>query len=316
MTSADLPSTATVVQAPAYGGPEVLEVVRVPLAAPGPGEATVQVRAVGVNPIDWKSYSGVRGADPAALPLGIGFELAGVVIAAGPGVSLVPGDEVLGFRVTGAYASYVVVPEPALVRKPAGLGWPEAGGLLLAGVTAVHALTVSELREGETVLVHGAAGGVGLLAVQLAKLRGARVIGTASAHNHERLRELGVEPVAYGDGLIDRVRALAPDGVDVALDLVGSDEAYAVSAELVPEPGRVVTIAGFGKPDMGFRVLGMQPGAEPGHDIRAAARSEVAQLAADGKLVFPVRSRPLAEAADAHREGMEGHTVGKVVLVP
>src|SRR4051794_34767231 len=160
-----------VVLAPAYGGPEVLSVVDQPVRDPGPGEARVEVRAAGVNPADWKSYTGTFGADPARLPLRLGFEVAGVVTAVGPDAvgpagPLAVGDEVIGFRVSGGYVADLVAPASALVPKPASLGWEPAGGLMLAGATAVHALTATDVGQGDTVLVHGAAGGVGLMAIQ------------------------------------------------------------------------------------------------------------------------------------------------------
>jgi NADPH:quinone reductase-like Zn-dependent oxidoreductase len=154
--------------------------------------------------------------------------------------------------------------------------------------------------------------------VQLARLRGARVIGTASPRNHDFLRELGAEPVVYGDGLADRVRALAPDGVDAALDLVGTDEAMDVSLELVADRSRIATIANFSRgPKEGVRLLGGGPGADPGNDIRDAARSELARLAGTGELrVFVASAYPLDDAADAHRQIATGHTTGKLVLLP
>ena len=252
----------------------------------------------------------------------LGFEAAGVVTAVGADAAddrgpLAVGDEVIAFRVSGAYAADLVVSDTALTRKPAGLGWAEASGLLLAGATAVHTLTATSVAEGDTVLVHGAAGGVGLYAVQLAALRGARVIGTANPRNHGLLRELGAEPVAYGEGLLDRVRALAPDGVDVALDLVGSDEAMDVSLALVADRGRIASIANFQRgPSEGIRLLGGGPGADPGDDVRMAARPELARLAGEGRLrVVVAATYPLDEAADANRAIATGHTTGKIALL-
>jgi NADPH:quinone reductase-like Zn-dependent oxidoreductase len=168
------------------------------------------------------------------------------------------------------------------------------------------------------VLIHGATGGVGLPAVQLARLRGARVIATGSPRTHDLLRALGAAPVAYGEGLLDRVRALAPDGVDVAIDLVGTDEAMDVSLALVPDRAHVVTIANFARgPSEGVRLLGNGPGADPGTEIRDAARAELARLAGAGRLrVVVAATYPLADAADAHRQISTGHTTGKLVLLP
>lgn len=307
-----------VVLAPAYGGPEVLTVVDGPVGEPGAGQARVAVRAAGVNPADWKVYTGAFGTDPAQLPRRLGFEVSGVVTAAGPGADVSVGDEVVAFRVSGGYAEELVVPASALLPKPASLAWEPAAGLLLAGATAVHVLTATGVGEGDTVLVHGAAGGVGLMAVQLAVLRGARVVGTVGGDGADLVRRFGGEPVRYGDGLADRVRALAPDGVAVAVDCVGTDEAVDVSLELVADRRRIATIAAFGRAaDDGIRALGGGPGADPGTELREAARAELLALAGSGRLEVVVAGVfPLADAAAAHRQGMAGHTHGKLVLVP
>lgn len=308
-----------VVIASAYGGPEVLQVIDEPVPEPGEGQVRIAVRAAGVNPIDYKLYGGMFGDDPSRLPMRLGFEAAGVVDAVGPGVtSIAVGDEVIGHQLAGAYAEHVVADVSTFVPKPGSLNWEQAGGLLLVAVTAAHALTATAVEEGDTVLIHGAAGGVGLSAVQQAVIAGARVIGTASPRNHEQLRELGAEPVEYGDGLADRVRALAPNGVDAALDLVGSDEALEVSLELVSDRDRIATIANFmAAGSAGIKALGGGPGADPGTEIRAAARAEVAKWAGEGRLkVFVAESFPLDDAAAAHELVRSGHVSGKVVLVP
>jgi NADPH2:quinone reductase len=313
---------ASVVVATAFGGPEVLSVVQQPAPDPGPGEARVEVRAAGVNPSDFKSYTGAFGTDPDRLPMRIGSEAAGVVIeaaadAVGPEGPVRVGDEVIAYRVTGGYATEVVVPASALVPKPATLDWAQAAGLMLTGATAWHCLVVTGVTDGDTVLINGGAGGVGLMAVQLAALRGATVVATASPGRHDLLRELGAIPVAYGPGLADRVRHAAPNGIDAALDLVGTDEAVDVSLELVPDPGRIVTIAAFARAGKaGIRAVGGGPGADPGTEIRSAARTELARLAGEGKLrVIVGKTFPLNEAADAHRSIMAGHTVGKIALI-
>ncbi len=312
-----------VVVATAFGGPEVLSVTDQQTAAPGPGEARIEVRAASVNPIDWRTYSGAMGADPARLPIRLGSEAAGVVTAAGPGAvgpagPVVPGDEVIAFRVSGAYAAELVVPAHALVPKPSALDWPQAAGLMVTGAAAWHALAATGVGAGDTVLIHGAAGGVGLMAVQLATARGATVVATGSPARHDFLRGLGAIPVAYGDGLAERVRAAAPAGVGAALDLVGTDEAIDVSLALVTDRGRIATIAAFARgPQAGIKVLGGGPGADPGTEIRAAARRELARLAQDGTLrVFVAQTFPLTDAAAAHRASMTGHTPGKIALIP
>jgi NADPH:quinone reductase len=311
------------VVATAFGGPEVLSVIETPAGPPGPGEALIEVRAAGTNPIDYKLYSGVMGRDPARLPMRLGREAAGVVTEVadgteGPAGAVHVGDEVVVYPIAGGYAADVVVAASSVVPKPATLSFEQASGLMLAGVTAVHALTVTRVGAGDTVLIHGAAGGVGLMAVQLAADAGARVIGTASESGHALLREFGASPVRYGPGLEERVRALAPGGVDAAVDAAGGDEALDTSLALVAELDRIVTIVASRRAfDSGIKVIGGAPGADPGTEIRAEARLELVRLAEDGKLrVVVAAAYPLAEAAAAHRALATGHTHGKIVLVP
>jgi len=319
---------SAVVVATAFGGPEVLSVVDQPAGEPGPGQARIQVRAAGVNPVDWKQYSGRMGADPARLPLRLGAEAAGVVTAVGPDVAgadvvgpagpVRAGDEVIAFRAPGAYAAELIVPADALVPKPAALDWAPASGLMLTGVTAWHALAATGVHQGDTVLMHGAAGGVGLTAIQLAVHRGATVIATASPPRHDAVRGLGAIPVAYGDGLAGRVRAAAPGGVDVALDLAGTDEALDVSLDLVADRARIATIVVTPRArEAGIKLLGGAPGADPGTEIRLPARLDLARLAGDGALrVFVAHTYPLTQVADAHRASMAGHVPGKIILIP
>jgi NADPH:quinone reductase len=314
---------ALAVIAAGYGGPEVLSVIEEPVLDPGPGEARIEVRAVGVNPVDVKSYSGIYGADPGRLPIRVGAEAAGVVTAVGPETvgpagPVGAGDEVIAFRAPGAYAAELVVPAQAVIPKPGTLDWPQAAGLMLTGVTAWHLLTATDAGPGDTVLVHGGSGGVGLMAVQLAVIRGAKVVATASPARHELLRNFGAIPVAYGPGLADRVAIAAPGGVDVALDLVGTDEAWDVSMGLVPDKARIATIVAFRRGlQAGIKVLGGAPGADPGTEIRERARLELARLAQDGKLrVLVSQTFPLAGAAAAHHAILDGHTTGKIALVP
>jgi NADPH:quinone reductase len=311
------------VVATAFGGPEALAVIQTPAGSPGPGEVAVSVRAAGTNPVDYKVYSGAMGRDPARLPMRLGSEAAGVVTEVadglqGPAGPIRVGDEVVAFRIAGAYADDVVVPASSVVPKPSALSFEEASGMMLTGATAAHALAVIRVEAGQTVLIHGASGGVGLMAIQLAVIAGARVIGTASEGGWGLLREFGAEPVIYGAGLEERVRALAPGGVDVAVDCFGGDEALDVSLALVADRERIVTLIAsrraFGS---GIKVIGGAPGADPGTEVRAAARLELAQLAEQGKLrVIIAATYPLAEAAAAHRELAAGHAHGKIVLVP
>jgi NADPH:quinone reductase-like Zn-dependent oxidoreductase len=309
--------------ATAFGGPEVLSVIDMPVRQPHPGEVLIEVRGAGMNPIDYKQYSGMMGRNPDSLPIHPGREVAGVVTeiadgAEGPAGAIGVGDEVVAFRIAGGYAGEVTVPASAVVPKPATLSFEQASGMMLTGTTAVHGLTVIRAGAGDTVLIHGAAGGVGLMAVQLAADAGARVIGTASEGGHDLLREFGAEPVSHGPGLEERVRALAPGGVDAAFDAVGGDEALDTSLALVPERDRIVAAVASPRAfAAGIKVIGGAPGADPGTGIRDEARLQLVRLADEGKLrVVVAAAYPLAEAATATRALATGHTHGKIVLIP
>ncbi len=314
------------VAATAYGGPEVIGVVDVEPRAPAPGEVTIAVRAAALNRWDAKQAEGAAGADPGKLPVRLGNEASGVVTAVGEdavgleGEPLAVGDEVFGMRLRGAQASELTVKAGLLLRKPREVAFAEASGLLANGTTAVHALEAVGVGEGDTVLLHSASGAVGWLVSQLAILRGARVIGTASARNHDALRGLGVEPVTYGDGLEERVRALAPGGVDAAIDTVGTDEAVAVSLAVLAEPARLVTIANAQFDAVlaaGGQAIGGGAGADPGTAIRDAARLTLADLLAEGRIRVDVaRTYPLEDARAAYEQLVTGHAGGKVVLEP
>ncbi|PRY15814.1 quinone oxidoreductase family protein [Kineococcus rhizosphaerae] len=309
--------SARVVLATAFGGPEVLELVDREVAPPGPGEVSVDVRAIGVNPVDWKVVAGNFGRDGSRLPLPVGSELSGVVSAVGQGAGFAVGDEVVAYPVRGAYASAVTVPAEAVLPKPAGASFEQSAGLLLVGATAAHLVHLADVHEGQTVLVHGVAGSVGLVAAQLALRTGAIVVGTAAEHRHDALRRLGIVPVAYGEGLLERVRAAAPQGVDVALDTVGTDEAVDVSLALLPAPADLVSAAAFARGGDGIRLVGSGPGADPGTEYRARARSGLLDLLGRGELTLPVaRTYPLAQVREALEFVRDGHAGGKVVLVP
>lgn len=306
-----------------YGGPEALAVVDEPVREPAGGEVLLEVRAAGTNPFDLKLYGGELGRDPGRLPMRLGSEAAGVVSAVGrdavgPTGAIAVGDEVVVFRAPGAYAERLVVPATAVLAKPEGLGFEEASGLMLAGTTAVHACSAVGVAAGDTVLVHGASGGVGRMVVQVALAAGARVVGTASLAHHEDLRALGALPVAYGEGLVERVRSVAGDRVDAAIDTVGTDEAVDASVLLVADHARIATIAAFERgASLGLRVLGSGPGADPGTEVRDAARLELLELVRQGALRVHVAAvYPLERVADAHRELARGHAAGKIVLVP
>ena len=304
--------------ATAYGGPEVLRAIDVDPGAPGPGQVLLKVHAAGVNPADWKMYSGAWGTDPARLPIRLGLEASGTILALGPGVSEVDlGEEVIAQPITGAYAELVVVPVSALITKPAAMSWEKAAGLMVAGATAAHAIAAVGVGAGDTVLVHGASGGVGAMVVQLAHARGARVIGTAGPSNHDYLTGLNATPVAYGPGLTDRVRAVSPT-ISAAIDTSGADEALDASAELVGHRSRIATIAGFGRgAQLGVQLLGNGPHADPGTSARLAARQRLVDLWEAGRLDVRIGATyHLADAAKAHTAGIEGRVSGKIILLP
>ncbi|MFF2851784.1 NADP-dependent oxidoreductase [Streptomyces sp. NPDC058001] len=297
-----------------YGGPEVMEYGDVRDPKVGPDSVLVKVRAAAVNPVDLKCREGRLDAllDP-VFPVIPGWDVAGVVVQ--PGVSITEfavGDEVVGYvredmLSRGTFAEYVAAPVRTLARKPRNLSFEEAAGLPLAGLTAYQVVVGAlGVKEGETVLVHAAAGGVGSTAVQLARHAGARVIGTASEHNHGYLRELGADPVTYGDGAADRVRALAPDGLDAVFDTIGG-ETLRWSAELLAPEGRLASIADHHVLGLGGRYVYCRP--DP-HDL-----ARLSDLAEQGVLTVHVAETfPLERAADAHRRSAEGHTRGKLVV--
>ncbi|QWC86525.1 NADP-dependent oxidoreductase [Nocardioidaceae bacterium] len=309
------------VLAPTYGDPAVLELRDIPTPEPGPGQVVVEVRAAALNPADHKRFGGAWGEDPDALPLRIGWEAAGVVIAVGDGDVTGPtgelrvGDEVIAYGPAGAQATHLALDAGDVLHKPSSLSFEAASGLMLTGVTAVHLLEATKVGRGDTILVHGASGGVGLALVQLAVARGASVVGTASESAFLTLRGYNTRPVAYGDGLLERVRDLAPAGYDAALDCVGTDEAIDVSLTVVDDRDRIASIAAFGRAEAdGFQVL---DGSGDGAEIRSAARTQLlAAVEARDLEVVVDRTFPLAEAAAAHAHQREGSPRGKVVLVP
>ncbi|MFH9749111.1 NADP-dependent oxidoreductase [Streptomyces anulatus] len=296
-----------------FGGPGVLHLERLDPPRPGPGQVRVAVRAAGVNPLDHKIRNGwMEDAFPTRLPATPGAEFAGVVLEAGEGVTeFAPGDEVLGWSATGSYATEALAEAASLARKPAGLSWEEAAALPVATDTASRVLDELVLAEGETLLLHGAGGGVGSVAVQLAVARGATVIGTASPANHDYLRVLGAVPVAYGDGLVERVRELVPEGVDAVFDASGRG-ALPASIELRGgTTDRIVTIADGDAAELG--VAFSSGGGGPSADrLGANARlAETGELRVEIAQVFP-----LADAASAHALSEGGHVRGKLVLLP
>ncbi|MFD5844983.1 NADP-dependent oxidoreductase [Streptomyces chartreusis] len=297
-----------------YGGPETLAYGDVRDPRVGPDSVLVKVRAAAVNPVDWKCREGyLDGLIEPVFPVVPGWDVAGVVVQPGASVTeFAVGDEVIGyvredFLSRGTFAEYVAAPVRTLARKPRNLTWEAAAGLPLVGLTAYQVLTgVLEVKRDETVLVHAAAGGVGSIAVQLARHLGARVIGTASEHNHDFVRGLGGEPVEYGDGLMERVRGLAPEGVNVAFDTVGVD-ALKASANLLAPEGRLVSIADPDVVDYGGRYYFVRPDA--GDLLRLSELAEQGVVSVHVSETFP-----LERAADAHRLNQEGRTRGKIVV--
>ncbi|WP_405852738.1 NADP-dependent oxidoreductase [Streptomyces sp. NBC_00090] len=298
-----------------YGGPEVLEYGELPDPKIGPDGVLVEVRAASVNPVDWKAQAGyLDGMLDAVFPVVPGWDVSGVVIR--PGVSVTEfavGDEVMGyvredFLSRGTFAEYVAAPVRTLARKPRTLGFEESAALPLVGLTAYqvlhHALAV---RPGETVLVHAAAGGVGSMAVQIARHHGCRVIGAARDAGRERVAELGAEPVQYDERTFaEQVRTLAPQGVDAVLDTIGGPF-LKLSAALLAPGGRLASIADGEVLALGGRYFWVRP--DP---VDLAA---IADLVDEGVLTVRVaRTFPLERAADAQRANAEGGLNGKVVV--
>ncbi|MFD7766547.1 NADP-dependent oxidoreductase [Streptomyces sp. NPDC059787] len=297
-----------------YGGPEVLGLGEVDDPRVGPDSVLVRVRAAAVNPVDWKCREGYL--DPIlqpVFPVIPGWDVSGVVVQPGPAVpEFAVGDEVIGYvredvLSRGTFAEYVAAPVRALARKPRTLSFEEAAGIPLAGLTAYQVLhRVLEVKRGETVLVHAAAGGVGSIAVQLAAHLGARVIGTASERNHDFVRGLGGEPVSYGEGLAERVRGLAPEGVDAVFDTIGGD-ALRTSANLLAPEGRLASITDPEVVGYGGRYWFVRPDSR---DLQ-----HLSDLADQGTITIHVSETfPLERAADAHRLNQEGRTRGKIVV--
>jgi enoyl reductase len=291
-----------------YGPPDVLHIAELPDPEPGPGQVRVRVRAAGVQPFDVGVRRGRMTRLPVHFPQTLGQEYSGVVDRVGAGVSdRRVGDEVLGSTMLNGNASMLCVPEVNLVVKPAGLDFPTAAGLVAAAQTATGALADLRVGPGDVLLVHAAAGSVGTVAVQLARLAGATVIGTASPGNHDYLRQLGAIPVAYGPGLVAAVRAASEQAPTVALDAAGG-VAIAQSAELGIAPDRIGTIVD----DKAAAEYGARVVRAPRDPARLA---EVVALAARGVVTMPIRAYALAEVAEAHAAVESGHGRGKVVLI-
>ena len=295
------------VQFAEYGGPEVLQVVEVEEPHAGAGEVRIAVRAAGVNALDWKLRAGsMREMMPLSLPAGTGVDAAGVVDEVGEGVSNVAvGDAVFGSG-SATFAQYAVLSSWA--AKPDGLSFEEAAGYPVPVETAIRILNQVGVQPGQTLLVSGAAGGVGSAVVQIAGERGITVIGTASERNQEYLRSLGATATTYGEGLVERVHALAPNGIDAALDIAGSGVIPEL-IELTGEPSKVLSIADFSAPKLGAQV-------SSGGNTKTQALAEAAQLFTNGVLHIPVeKTYPLAAAGEAQAASQEGHVAGRLVVI-
>jgi NADPH:quinone reductase-like Zn-dependent oxidoreductase len=292
-----------------YGGPEVLSLADAPEPHAGPGQIRIVVRAASVNAIDWKIRSGIAARGKPLEGTGyLGFDAAGVVDEVGEGVTGVAvGDDVFGLG-RNTHAEYAVLDSWA--HKPASVDWAVAAGAGVVAEAAERALRLLGVKEGSTVLIDGGAGGVGSVATQIAKAGGATVIASASEGNQDYLREIGAIPVVYGEGMVERVRALPIDRIDAVLDAVGKTPIEDLIS-LAPEPSQVVTIANFGAAAAGARVSGSGADSQP-----MKALAEAAELLEQSKLVIKIQTFPFERAAEAHQIIQDGHARGKLVLVP
>ncbi len=304
--------------APTWGSPSSWELAEYTPLEPAQGEVTILVRAAGVNPADAKHVATPR--DGVSLPVAIGYEVSGEISAIGPDTRIGSGaadvgDEVVAFRVQGGYATEVTVPAATVFAKPSTLTHPEAANLLLVGTTAAEMLAVTGAAPGETVLLHGASGAVGISLLQQARLRDIRVIGTASPERFDEVRRFGGVPIAYGPGLADRVRAASETPIAAALDAVGTDEAVDVSLALVEDRRRIVTIAAPGRA-VTEGILAIAGSMPDSARFRDEVRAELIALAQNGDLVVPLaQTFPLDAAPAAHRLLATGHPGGKLALI-
>jgi NADPH:quinone reductase len=302
------------VQFDEYGGLDVLSVREVELRELGKEDVLVEVRAAGINPGEASIRKGLLAERfPATFPSGEGSDLAGVVKEVGIDVTgFAPGDEVLGWsEERSSHAEEVVVPAEQLVRKPDGLGWPEAGALYVVGVTAFAAVRAVDISAGDTVVVSGAAGGVGTVTVQLLKVAGANVVGLASEDHHDWLREKGVTPVTYGDGVLERIIETTPDGIEAFIDLYGP-EYIDLALRLDVPAEKIETIISFERAgEVGAKAEGSSTASTP------EILGEMAELVAAGKVEIPIAAEyPLAEVREAFEQLEDRHTLGKIVLIP
>jgi NADPH2:quinone reductase len=302
------------VQFDEYGGLDVLTVREVELKALGKDDVLVAVKAAGINPGEAGIRTGALAEKwPSSFPSGQGSDLAGVVKEIGIDVEgFAPGNEVLGWSFErSSQAEEVVVPAEQLIRKPADLGWPEAGALYVVGVTAFAAVRAVDISEGDTVVVSGAAGGVGTIAVQLLKVKGANVVGLASEDHHDWLREKGVTPVTYGEGVMQRILEATPQGIDAFIDLYGP-EYVELAVQLDVSAAKIETIIAYEKAqEVGAKAEGSSDASSP------EILGEMAELVAAGKIEVPIAATyPLDEVREAFEQLEDRHTLGKIVLIP
>jgi NADPH:quinone reductase len=301
------------VQFDEYGGLDVLTVREVELRELGKEDVRVEVRAAGINPGEAAIREGKFSSGSGKFPSGQGSDLAGVVAEVGIDVEgFAAGDEVLGWSwERSSQATDCIVPADQLISKPADLSWEAAGALYVVGVTAFAAVRAVDLSEGETVVVSAAAGGVGTVAVQLAQVRGAKVVGLASEDHHDWLREHGVTPVTYGDGVVERILAATPRGIDAFIDLYGP-EYIDLALQLDVPAEKIETIISFERAgEVGAKAEGSTDATSP------EILGEMAELVAAGRIELPIAATyPLDEVREAYQQLEDRHTLGKIVLVP
>jgi NADPH2:quinone reductase len=299
-----------------FGDPSVLQASDIPEPKPGPDEVIVEVKAVGLNPVDFKSrYGYLEGLIDTVFPVIPAWDVAGVVTRLGADTpEFEIGDEVFAYARkdvlhAGMLAEKAAIPVRALAKKPTSLSFVEAAAVPLAGLTALRTIRRAQVGAGDRVLIHNGSGGVGSFAIQLAIAAGATVTATASERNHDYVRSLGAAPITYGDGVAERALAVQPEGYDVVLDYIGK-AAVEASAGLLRSGSRLVTIAaGKSAIELGGSVVWVRPD--------SAALEDLAALIDEGKVRVEVaRTYPLEEAADAYRELEDGHVRGKLVVVP
>lgn len=301
------------VQFDEYGGLDVLTVREFEPRALGKEDVLVEVKAAGINPGEAAIREGKLGTDRSKLPSGEGSDIAGVITEVGIDVEgFAPGDEVLGWSwERSSHAEVCVVPADQLIRKPADLSWEAAGALYVVGVTAFAAVRAVDIKEGDTVVVSAAAGGVGTITVQLLKVNGANLVGLASEDHHDWLREKGVTPVTYGEGVIERILEATPQGMDAFIDLFGPDY-IDLALQLDVPPEKIETIIAFERAgEVGAKAEGSSDATTP------EILGEMAELVAAGKIELPIAATyPLDEVREAFEQLEDRHTLGKIVLIP